>query len=123
MPDEVGGADEVGPLQRRHVLGADAEACGIEGAALVLNEHDPREVVGFDEELEFVDRALLGDPRFGVAGEAGRTAGQRDPVVPRQGQPVLEEVVEVLADPAVRAVHGGDMHALGVVPMATVEGS
>ena len=36
----------------------------------MLNEDDPREAVGFDEEFDFVEDARFFEPRLRIAGEA-----------------------------------------------------
>lgn len=70
----------------------------------MCDEDDAVEAMDFDEELEFVDDALLFEVCLRVSGEASGPARERDAVVSREGEAVLEEVVEVFTDAAVGAV-------------------
>lgn len=78
-------------------------------------EDDALEFVDLDEELELVDDAFFLEGGLGVAGEAGRAAGECDAVVAGEAEALLEEVVEVLAESAVGAVDGGGVDAGGFV--------
>jgi len=102
-------------LECAHAGVVDAESVAVEGAALVLDEDDAVDAVGVGEELELADDAFLFESCFGVPGEATGPAGEGDAVVAGEVEPVLEEVVEVLADAAVGAVDGCGVHAFGVV--------
>jgi len=113
--DLEGGADEVGALECGHAVGLDAEAVGVEGAALVLDQDDAVDAVGVGEELELADDAFLLEAGLGVSGETAGAAGQGDAVVAGEFEPVLQEIVEMLADSSVGAVDGGGVHAFGVV--------
>ncbi len=81
----------------------------------MLDEDDPRQVVGIGQEAQLVDDPRLLELRLGVARQAGRAAGKSDTVVPRELQAVLHEVVEMLPDTAVGAVERRGMDALAVV--------
>lgn len=78
-------------------------------------EDDAFEFVDLDEELELVDHALLLQRRLGVPRQTRRPPRQRHPVIPRQPQPLLQQVVEVLAEAAVGAVDGRGVDAGGFV--------
>ncbi len=118
VTDHVGGADEVGTLERFERVCAGVESDFVEGAVFVLDKDDAGEGVGFDEEFEFVEDAGLFKPRLGVAREAGGTSGQGNTVVVGQAQAGLEEVIVLLGDSAVGAVDRSSVHALGLVGQA-----
>jgi hypothetical protein len=102
--NEGRGTHEVGLLHQLHAAVAEFEAVGVERAPLVSDQDDAVEAVEIDEELELIDDALLLEVGLRVAGEAGRAAGERDAVVARQAQAVLEEVIKVLAHATIRAI-------------------
>ena len=116
------GADEVGSLDELELAVLKVQACAVEGAAFVGDEDDAFEAVDLDEELQLVDDPLLLEEGLGVAGEAGGAAGEGEAVVTREAEAVLEEVVEVLADPAVGAVDRRGVDAVVVVGDAALIG-
>lgn len=79
------------------------------------DQDDALELVGLDQEAEFIGDAGLFEDGLGVAREAGGAAGEGDAVVAREGEALLEEVVEVLAEAAVGAVDGRGVDAGRVV--------
>jgi hypothetical protein len=91
------------------------ETGGVERAVLVRDENHAREFVHFNKELEFVHDALLLEVRLLVACEACRPAGQRDAVIARKSQTILQEVVEVLTHATVGAVDGRGTYTSRVV--------
>src|SRR6185436_5514501 len=76
-----GRADEIGLLEKLQARLLELEAGGVERASLVLDQHDPLELVHLDKELQLIDHALFLEAGLRVAGEAGRAAGKGDAVV------------------------------------------
>ena len=113
--DQGGRADQVRTLDEFQAGFFQFQSRGVEGAALVGDEDDARELVNLDEELEFIDDALLFQVGLRVAREAGRAAGEGDAVVPGELQAVLKKVVELLAHSAVGAVNGRGVDAAAFV--------
>ena len=54
-----GGANQVGPLHEFHPPPLKFQPCGVEGAALMRDEHQPAEFVDLDEESQLVYDAVL----------------------------------------------------------------
>lgn len=79
------------------------------------DEDDALEPVDFHQELELVDDAFFLKGGLGVAGEAGRAAGECDAVVAGEAEALLEEIVEVFAEASVGAVDGRRVDAGGFV--------
>lgn len=79
------------------------------------DEDDAFQTVDFHQELELVDDAFFLEGGLGVAGEAGRAAGECDAVVAGEAEALLEEVVEVLAESAIGAVDRRGVDAGGFV--------
>lgn len=109
------GSDEVGALDEFQAGFLQADAGCVEGASLVGEEDDALELVDLDEELELVDHALLLQRRLRVPRQTRRPPRQRHPVIPGQPQPLLQQVVEVLAEAAVGAVDRRGVDAGGFV--------
>lgn len=113
--DVCRGADEVGPLDELEPWLLQPQERRVERAVLVGDQHDALQSVNLDEEFQLVGDADLFKVCLGVAGEAGGAAGERDAVIAGEGEPLLEEVVEVLAEAAVGAVDRRGTDAGGVV--------
>src|SRR5262245_40783183 len=99
--DECGRTNQIGPLQQFEPAVFQFEAGVIERATFMSDEHDALKLMNFDEKLQFIDHALRLHMRLRMIGQTRRSAGQREPIVPWQRKPVLEKVVEMLADSAV----------------------
>ena len=110
----LGSFDQVDRLLIFQVLCRQLQTGCVERTALMRNQHDARQAVDIDEELELLNHALLLHVSFGVPRQTRRTAGQRDAVVTRQAQPVLQKIIEVLTDAAVRTIQRGCTDAGGI---------
>ena len=69
------------------------------------HKHDAFQAVHLDQKLQLIHDPLFLQVGLGMPGKARRPAWQGHTVVPGKPQPVLQEVVEVLADSAIGAVH------------------
>lgn len=98
-------ADQVGFLHKLHPPPLQAESGAVEGAAFVRNQDNPVEPVNLGQKLQLIHDALLFDVRLRMTSNACGAAWQRETIVSRQAQPVLEKGIEVHPHPAVRAVH------------------
>eukprot|EP00913_Durusdinium_trenchii_P005680 g5298.t1 len=87
-------------LQRR-----DAEPFEVERAILMGDQHDPLQPVRVDQKPQLFDHPFFLAVGAEMPGQTGRTAGNRKPIVPRQLQLVLQQIVELLAVPPVAAIH------------------
>ncbi len=100
--DEGGGSDEVG-FWTSSSRGSVRSRRLLQNAAL-RDEDDAFEAVDVVEELDHRRRPVLrGAPGGGRRGRRGRRAGRGGRS--GEGEPVLEEVVEVVAHAAVGAIH------------------
>ncbi len=113
-------ANEIGALHEFKARVGQFKTVGVEGAPGVRDQHDAFDTVNLDEELELIDDALLFEVRLRMPREARRPARERDAVISRQPQAVLQKVVEVFPDAPVGAVDRRRVDALGVVRHAAL---
>jgi hypothetical protein len=80
----------------------------------VRDQHDAAEAVRFDEELYLpLERGALAH-RDHVFGEGGGAAGDGHPVVAREAEAAVQELVDLVAVPPVAAIYGRRPDPLGV---------
>jgi len=92
-------------------VGRSRKACLVVRASLVRDEHNPLQAVHVAQEVELP----LGGVAFPDAARvAGGAARHREPVVARQVQTLVKELVDLLADAAVAAIDAGRVNARAV---------
>jgi hypothetical protein len=91
------------------------EPLGVERTPLMGDENDAFEFMGFDKKAKIIDDAVVCKLRFGTVCEANGPARERDAIIAGEIEAVREKIVEVFADPAVAAINGGRVNALGFV--------
>lgn len=109
VPD---GFPEVFALPGFELTGRDVQPVGVVGTALVRDQDNQPDLMDADQKSK-----LLGNPFFfaisaEVARQAGRPAGNGQPVIARQAQAIKQEIVDLLTEPAVAAIHGGRIDAV-----------
>ena len=109
VPD---GFPEVFALPGFELAGRDMQPVGVVGTALVRDQDHLPDVMDGDQKPK-----LLGDPFFfavgaEVSGQTGRPTRNGQAVVARQLQAVKEEIVDLLAEPAIAAIDGGRIDAV-----------
>src|ERR1043165_9504005 len=84
------------------------------------NQHHLLQPVHLDQELELIHHPLFLQVRLRMPRQPRRPPRQRHPVIPRQPQPILQEVVEVLADSTVRTINRRGSDPVPVIRQTTL---
>jgi len=93
----------------------EAEPNLVVGAAFVGDEdHLPQGMNAVEKAKLLLDPLAFPEGQE-AAGKAGRPSRAGETVIPWQAQPVMKKFVELIADPAVAAVHGRGVDARFVV--------
>lgn len=108
------GLSQVFALPRFKLQRRNSQPIGVIGAVLVGNQDHPANVVDTDQKAQ-----LLGDPFFfavsvEMPGQACRSAGNREPVVTRQLKLIVEQIINLLTEAPVAAIHRGSTNPIRV---------
>jgi dienelactone hydrolase len=106
---------EVLELGRKNGLGVAPVAAQVVRAAIVSDQHGAVQLVRGDQEVNLIaQQAMVQETGATVAREPGRPAGDGEAVVVRKLQVIVQELIDVVAVPAVAAVDRHRMDALGL---------
>ena len=92
----------------------DLEIIQVEGAVLVCNQNDARNMMHLDEKLQAVDDRFFVTIRRKMAGQACRSARDGHSIVPWQAQFVMKEIIYLVAKSTITAIDRRGLDAAGV---------
>ena len=108
-PDQVRSKKQLQPA----IL--ELEPRGVECTSFVGDKNDAFEMVYLDEKLQLIDDALTLQMGLRMIRQARWPTGECDPVIPRQLQPILKEIIELFANATVGAINGRRMNSLPLI--------